>query len=59
MSLKEYKEQEEERQEEAKKSLAHYAALNLPGTRTTGVNKSEAKARLDKMKAERNKPDTW
>jgi len=48
--LKEYKDQEAERQEEAKKATAFYLSVDLPGTRVISTDGSSAKARIAEMK---------
>lgn len=58
MSLtKEYEEQEKHRQEVAAKSRAHYNSLNLPGDRVQKVDTDAVRARIQKMKEEREKPN--
>lgn len=57
MSLKEYKELDAVRQEDAKKAAAHYKSVDLPGTRTMSTDGSSAKARIEAMKLERAKPN--
>ncbi|MFM8363396.1 MAG: hypothetical protein ACKOA4_11925 [Haliscomenobacter sp.] len=48
--LKEYKAQEENRQEVAKEAAEHYKSVNLPGTRTFSVNIEEVRAHIEEMK---------
>ena len=48
--LKEYKELEEKRQEEAKKASKHYKSVNLPGDRTFNVNVEEIRKHIEEMK---------
>ena len=55
MSLKEYEDLDKIRLEAGKKSRAHYASLDLPGTRTLGAD-AEAEAarkRIEEMRKER------
>ena len=48
--MKEYKEQEAARQEEAKAADLHYKTANVPGDRTFGVNADEVRKRIEEMK---------
>ena len=48
--LNDYKVQEAERQEAAKESNAHYKSVDLPGTRTFGVDADAVRARIEEMK---------
>ncbi len=48
--LKEYKEQEEKRQEVAKEAAKHYKSVNLPGDRTFQVNIEEIRKHIEEMK---------
>ena len=57
MSLKEYKENEETRQDEAKKASAHYKSVNLPGDRTFGVDADAVRKRLAEMKEAAAQPN--
>ena len=57
MSLtREYKEQEVQRQEEAKKSRDHYKKVNLPGDRTVEVNIDHIRENIDEMKKDSEIP---
>ena len=47
--LQEYKDLENTRQEEAKKSNAHYLSVDLPGTRTMSTDGSAARDRIAEM----------
>ncbi|MEO1713240.1 MAG: hypothetical protein AAFU60_07890 [Bacteroidota bacterium] len=57
MSLKEYKENEETRQDEAKKASAHYKSVNLTGDRTFEVDTDAVRKRIAQMKEEAAKPN--
>jgi hypothetical protein len=58
MSLtNEYKELDKIRLEAGEKSRAHYASLNLPGDREQKVDTEAVRARIKKMKEEREKPN--
>jgi hypothetical protein len=57
MSLKEYEEQEKARQEEAKKSAAHYNSVDLPGKRTFDKQTDKVRERIEAMKKEKAKPN--
>jgi hypothetical protein len=48
--LKEYKELEEKRQQEAQKASKHYKSVNLPGDRTVNVNVEEIRKHIEEMK---------
>lgn len=54
--LDDYKKQEAERQEDAKKSLAHYKSVDLPGKRVVG-NDSDAAKRIAEMQKMRELPN--
>jgi len=56
MSLtNEYKELDKLRKEDGEKSNKHYKSVDLPGTRTKGVDAAEVRKRIAEMKAERDK----
>lgn len=48
--LKEYKELEQLRQEEAVKASKHYKGVDLPGSRTTNNSDKQAKQRIEEMR---------
>lgn len=48
--LKEYKEQEEKRQEVAKQAADHYKSVDLPGTRTFQVDIEAIRKQIEEMK---------
>ena len=55
--LKEYKEQEAIRQEDAKAADLHYKDANVPGTRTFGVSADAVRQRIQEMKAVKALPN--
>ena len=56
-TLKEYQEQEKERQEVAGETQKHYLSVNLPGDRTMEVDTDGVRERIAAMKAEKAKPN--
>ncbi|MBK8042444.1 MAG: hypothetical protein IPK21_07130 [Haliscomenobacter sp.] len=48
--MKEYKEQEEKRQEVAKQAADHYKRVDLPGTRTFQVDIEAIRKQIEEMK---------
>ncbi len=57
MSLDEYKELDKIRLEDGEKSRAHYKSVDLPGTRTKGVDADAVRKRIADMKKEREMPN--
>lgn len=55
--LKEYKEQEEKRQEVAKEAAAFYKSVNLPGTRTFNVDLAAVRKHIEEMKKVKDLPN--
>ena len=55
--IKQYEEQEKERQADAKQSDKHYLSVNLPGDRDFEINTTGVRQRIAEMKKERDKPN--
>ncbi|MEL6970304.1 MAG: hypothetical protein AAFZ63_00880 [Bacteroidota bacterium] len=56
-TLKEYQDQEKERQEVAGETNQHYLSVNLPGDRSMTVETESVRARIAAMKVEKDKPN--
>ena len=56
-TLKEYQDQEKDRQVVAGESDDHYKSVNLPGDRTMTVDTEGVRQRIAAMKVEKDKPN--